>query len=214
MPRGPAPARAAVGFSVKSGWACAVLMAGPVASPRVVDSCRIELSDPAIPESRQPYHAGFGTARGAGRELARLVAAVKQFGRKSVSTLIRRYRRDGHDVRAAGLVVGSLIEPDSIANAHIRIHALEGQLFRRLVRDAAARSGLRCAIWRERDLYASAAEVLKRPEPALRDTLTALGEGVAASWRAEQKMAALAAWLVLSARPPATRTVRGRGRAA
>ena len=50
--------RAAIGFTVKSGWACAVLVAGSATSPRVVDSRRVDLSDPAIPESRQPYHAG------------------------------------------------------------------------------------------------------------------------------------------------------------
>jgi len=66
--------RAAVGFTVKSGWACAVLVIGPATSPRVVDSRRVDLSDPAIPESRQPYHAGFGTARDAGGERSRLLA--------------------------------------------------------------------------------------------------------------------------------------------
>src|SRR5262245_57686003 len=66
--------RAAIGVTVKSGWACVVLVAGSAARPRVIDSRRIELSDPAIPESRQPYHAGFGTARSAGADRARLVA--------------------------------------------------------------------------------------------------------------------------------------------
>ena len=164
---------AAVGFTVKSGWASAVLLTGPAAAPRLVDHCRVELSDPAIPESRQPYHAGFGTARSTGRQLSRLVASVKQFGQKSVSGLIRHYRAGGHHVRGAGVVVGSLIDPESIANDHIRIHALEGQLFRGVVHDAAVRSNLPCSTWRHRDLYASAAAALKRPEQALRDALTA-----------------------------------------
>jgi len=189
---------ATIGFTVKSGWASVVLLTGPAASPRVMSSCRIELSDPAIPESRQPYHAGFGTARSAGRELSQLVAGVKRFGRKSVSDLIRQYQAGEHDVYGAGVVVGSLIDPKSIANDHIRIHALEGRLFRGVVQDAAARSHLPCSIWRERDLYASAAAVLERPEQALRDELKVMGTGVAGAWRAEQKTAALAAWLVLA----------------
>jgi hypothetical protein len=189
---------ATVGFTVKSGWASVVLMAGPAAAPRVVTSCRVELSDPAIPESRQPYHAGFGTARSAGPALSKLVAGVKRFGRKSVSDLIRQYQAGEHEVSGAGMVVGSLIDPKSIANDHIRIHALEGQLFRGVVQDAASRSHVPFSVWRERDLYASAAVVLKRPEPALRDELKAIGTGVAGAWRAEQKMAALAAWLVLA----------------
>jgi hypothetical protein len=39
----------------------AVLLSGPAASPHVVDSRRVDLSDPAVPGSRQPYHEGFGT---------------------------------------------------------------------------------------------------------------------------------------------------------
>lgn len=206
--------RAAIGFTVKSGWAAAVLLSGSPTSPHVVDSSRIDLSDPAIPESRQPYHAGFGTARDSGPELSRLLRAVRQLGRQSVSGLIRRYRAAGHQLAGAGVVVGSMIDPARIANDHIRIHALEGQLFRLVVEDAATRNRLPCSIWRERDLYALAAGVIKQPEQSLRDTLAALRQGVVGSWRAEQKTAALAAWLVLARRPRATRTIRGRRSAA
>jgi hypothetical protein len=58
---------------VKSGWASVAHLCGPVESPRVVDSRRVDLNDPAnpaIPESRQPYHAGFTTARPAWLVLA------------------------------------------------------------------------------------------------------------------------------------------------
>lgn len=196
--------RAAIGFSVKSGWASAVLLAGSAASPRLVASRKVDLCDTAISEARQPYHSGFGTARGTGPELSRLLSAVRRFGRQSVMEAIRDYQTAGFSVRGAGVVVGSLIDPKRIANDHIRIHALEGQLFRGVVQDAAARRGLSCSIWRERDLHALAAGILKRPEPALRDTLTALGRDVEGPWRAEQKAAALAAWLVLAARSPVT----------
>jgi hypothetical protein len=189
---------AAIGFTIKSGWASAVLLAGPARSPRVVDSRRVDLSDPAASESRQPYHAGFGTARAAGPELSRLIATVKRFGRQSVTGVIRQYEMAGHPLRGVGLVVGSLIDPARIANDHIRIHALEGQLFRRVVEDAATRGRLPCSTWQDRDLYALAAGTLKQPERALRDRVTALGRGVGAPWRAEQKAAALAAWLVLT----------------
>lgn len=192
--------RAALGITIKSGWASAVLLCGSPTLPRVADSRRIHLSDPAIPKSRQPYHAGFGTARKSGPELSRLVASVQQFGRHSVTELIRDYRTAGHELRGAGIVVGSLIDPDRIANDHIRIHALEGQLFRRVVEGAAARRKLACLIWRERDLYRLAAETLKQPEQDLRSRLTTLGRELSGPWRAEQKAATLAAWLVLSDR--------------
>lgn len=193
--RGPV---SALGFTVKSGWACAVLVCGPASSPRVMDTRRIELSDPAVPESRQPYHAGFATARSRGPQLSRLVTSVERFGTRSVTELIRQYRKTGHTLQGTGIIVGSLIDPDTVGNEHIRIHALEGQLFRRVVDGAAARSRLARTIWRERDLYAFAADALKRPETQIKSRLTACGKDVAGPWRAEQKSATLAAWLVLA----------------
>jgi hypothetical protein len=168
----------------------------------------VELSDPAIPETRQPYHAVFATAREAGRDLSRLLGVVRRFGRRSVTELIRRYRAAGHPVRSAGIVVGSLIDPDRIANDHIRIHALEGRLFRGVVQDAAVRSGLLCSIWRDRDLQATACSLLKLRASVLRSRLADLSRDVDGPWRVEQKAAALAAWLVLAGRQPRGREAR------
>jgi hypothetical protein len=192
------PGPAALGFTIKSGWACAVLVSNPAGAPRVVDSCRIDLADPAVPTSKQPYHDGFSTARREGAVLSRLLDSVEQYGRKSVGDLIRRHREAGHDVRAAGIVVGSLIDPATIANEHIRIHALEGRLFRTVVQAAAADHHLECSMWRERDLYAAATDSLKRPEPKLRKLVASLGgSGLAGPWRAEQKSATLAALMAI-----------------
>ena len=113
--------------------------------------------------------------------------------------------QSGHTVRSAGVVVGSLIDPQTIANDHIRIHALEGQLFRGVVTDAAERRGVRCAVWRERDIWDEGIKTLKRPEKELRDIVSALGGNVEGPWRAEHRAATLAAWLVLARRPPAAR---------
>jgi hypothetical protein len=197
---------------VKSGWAATVLLIGSPASPRLAGSDRIDLSDPAIPESRQPYHAGFGTARGSGAELTRLVGSVRRFGARSVKSVIKTYATAGPALTGAGVVVGSLIDPGRIANQHIRIHALEGQLFRQVVEQALASGGLSCSIWRERDIYGAAAEALHQTEPRIRSTLAALGRGIGGPWRAEQKTAAVAAWLVLAAagRPPVVRKNRVR----
>jgi hypothetical protein len=190
--------RAAVGFTVKSGWTAAVLIGGSAESPRVLDVRRLELSDPAVPDSRQPYHDGFGTARAEGRELSRLIASVERFARRSVTSFLSKATDAVRPLHGAGIVVGSTNDPSRIGNAHIRIHALEGQLFRRVVETAAAEHGLACAIWRERDLYAAAAVLLGQPETALRARVAELGKTADAPWRAEQKAAALAAWLVLA----------------
>lgn len=200
MPPRPGRTRAAAGFTVKSGWACAVLVAGDAASPAVADSRRIELGDPGVPEARQPYHEGFGTARAAGPPLSRLVASVERYGGRAVAGLFDAYRADGYALRGAAIVAGSLIDPDRIANDHIRIHALEGRLFRSIVEKAAERNGLRSLVCRERDLYVLAAERLHRSIEDLRAAVAGLGRGAAGPWRAEHKSAALAAWLLLGDR--------------
>jgi hypothetical protein len=111
--------------------------------------------------------------------------------------LLARYADSVTAPTAVGIVVGSLVDPTTIRNDHIRIHALEGQLFRQVVADAAQHAGLRASIWRERDLYLLAASELKRPQARLRASLASLGRGIQGPWRAEQKSAALAAWLML-----------------
>jgi hypothetical protein len=189
---------AVLGFTVKSGWAAVVFARVSEASLDVIDSCRIALSDPQLPESRQPYHAGTGTVRANGPELSRLIASVERCGSRSVTTLIDRYQRAGHRPLGIAIVVGSLIDPATIANGHIRIHALEGQLFRRVIEEGAVQRQLPCSIWRERDLYAVAERVLHQQQSELRRVLKACGGTTKGPWRAEQKAAALAAWVALA----------------
>jgi len=55
-------------------------------------------------------------------------------------------------------------------------------------------------VWRDRDLSGVAGRQLRKPECALRSAVLNLGRGVSGSWRAEQKAAALAAWIALDAR--------------
>ena len=114
-----------------------------------------------------------------------------------MNRLLRKYADDGHRIRGAGVVVGSLVDPRTIGNDHIRIHALEGQLFRTIVQTSLSKRGVKCSVWRERDLFGTASERLGRKEAAVGTALLRLGRDVEGSWRAEQKAAALAAWIVL-----------------
>ena len=174
-----------------------MLIGGPAGAPSRLDCRRVEISDPEIPDATQPYHAGSGAARDSGDELKRLVSSVKSFGRKSVRALLNDYEKRGA-LRGAGVVCGSLIDPKTIGNDHIRIHAMEGQLFRTVVIDAAEASGLKCEVLRERYLYAAAARSLKKPEAAIRKMVGEIGRGIDGGWRAEQQAAAVSAWMLLS----------------
>jgi hypothetical protein len=190
--------RAALGFRVKSGWAAAVLIGGSKRTPRLCASEVIDLSDPREPVTRQPYHAAFGKLETNEAPLKRRIDSIRRAAEKSIVDLVKRCARDGYAIRRAGLVVGSVIEhPESIANPHIRAHALEGQLFRTTLQSALQEQGIRCSIFGERDIYAAAAKVVGQSPEQIKRVLMDLGRSASGPWRADQKLAALAGWLSL-----------------
>ena len=192
------PPPCALGFRIKSGWATTVLLTGPNAAPRVVDRRITLLADPDDPEARQPFHAGLDThAARAAKTVKRLIKSVERFSQRSVARLIADYRAAGHRIRGVGIVVGSVVDPSTIGNEHIRAHAEEGRLFRTVVEQAVRRCRLRVRVTVERALYATAARALRAPAGRLRTRVTVLGDRIDGPWRAEEKAAALAAWMVL-----------------
>ena len=192
--------RTAVGFRAKTGWAAVVLLAGEESGPRVLDARRIELCDPAEPDSRQPYHAGFGTFNEDDAEVKQLVRGVRRYAARVMKRLLDEYAAAGRAPRTAAVVAGSDIDPAKIANLHMRAHALEGRLYREVVEEGLAAAGIECALELERDLFARSAQQLAMREDALKKACTELGRGVAGGWRAENKAAAVAAWAAMSGR--------------
>ena len=205
LPESSKPGPAAIGFRVKSGWAAAVLLEGPAASPHVLDRCQVDLSDPNVPQSRQPYHAGTGIAQTDAARIAQLARGVERYAKRSVADLVTRYRFAGHSLRGVAIVVGSNIDPTRFANPHIRAHAFEGRLFRTVVQNAVRQRGLPCTVVVERNIYAAASRLLRMSEERLKRAARELGRGVGGQWRAEEKTAAVAAWIVLA--NPRLRTV-------
>jgi hypothetical protein len=196
--RNPNIAAAALGLRVKSGRAIAVLVTGSTDSPLVVDRREIELCDPKIPESRQPYHAGMGKLQTDEATINRLRGVVARAAERSVAEMMKAYQAAGHSLRAVGLVVGSEIDPATISNPHIRAHALEGRLFRTSLEEALRPYGLPRSVVVERDTYAKAAKVLSLSEQDLKRLLSRLGKGLGGPWRSDEKTACLAAWLSLA----------------
>ena len=195
---------ATLGFRVKSGWAAAVLLAGPVESPQLLDRRVVQLCDPTVPQSKQPYHAKMGTLQTDDAKVERLRKVIVKAAQESVSQLIKdsgSLRDFGslsvQQIRRANLVVGSDIDPARIANPHIRAHALEGRLFRTVLEDALRSCDLNCSVIVERNAYKQAGEVLNKSEKQLKQALTQLGRAMNGPWRADDKLACLAAWLAL-----------------
>lgn len=188
---------AALGFRVKSGWAAAVLLTDSAHLPQLCDVQRIDLSDPRLPETRQPYHAAMGRLETDTRKINQRVDVVRRIAEKSIAKLLAGYRQQNFAIKRAALVVGSQIDPHSVTNPHIRAHALEGQLFRSVLQESLHAHRILSDVLIERDAYARAAVQLKQSNENVRRVIQKFGRDTKAPWRAEQKLAAVAAWVAL-----------------
>jgi hypothetical protein len=194
------PIPAALGFRVKSGWAMAVLLAGASSAPKLVRCLAILLSDPKIPQSKQPYHAALDRPGKEGKALAeKLCHIVTSTAKQSVQQLLEQAVADGYGVVGAGLVVGSLVDPATLHNEHIRAHGLEGQLFRTALEAALREQRLPSRVLLEKNAYTTASPALRKSAPETKKIIAGLGESHEGSWRSEEKLAALAAWIALNA---------------
>ena len=191
----------AVGFRVKSGFAVAVVLDGPPEAPRAAARHMVALSDPEVAVTRQPYHDGFYKTEEDAREIGRRVRIVTRCAKQSVAALIKescedRIRPD-RGLRAA-LVVGSVIDPASVGNPHIRAHASEGRLFRTVLEDALRSHGIACDVIVEKHLATQATTDLRRTPGSIARAVAIFGNALGGPWRADEKAAATAAWLALT----------------
>ena len=186
-----------LGFRVKSGFAIAVALRGPASAPTAIARAVVELSDPDVFGTRQPYHHGFSTHEEDERQIAKRVKIVERCASRSIAALLEDERFDGFACRGAGLVVGSVIDPATVGNPHIRAHASEGRLFRSVLESALEAHGISCNVIVEKQLTKKAAAGLKRTDAEIRGVVAGFGKALGGSWRAEEKAASTAAWLAL-----------------
>jgi len=198
----------AIGFRVKSGHAIAVILQGSVESPLPVARQVVELCDPAVAETRQPYHSGLGQAEADPKTIARRVKIIERAASASVSGLAAKLGvdrleqgRTGSSRRVecrAALVTGSVIDPESVGNPHIRAHAYEGRLFRTVLEQALVAHGIRASVIVEKQLAEMARRRLARSDRAIKQRLSELGTAFGSPWRSDEKAAATAAWMALA----------------
>lgn len=183
----------AIGLRVKSGRAIAVILKGPLESPVSVGRQVVELCDPDVAETRQPYHSGMGRAEEDPGTIAKRVKIIERAASASVSRLTA-----AHGECCAALVVGSVIDPASVGNPHIRAHANEGRLFRTVLEQALAARGIRTFVIVEKELAETARRRLGAGDREVERRMTELGKVLGKPWRSDEKAAATAAWIALA----------------
>lgn len=200
---------AGLGFRVHSGWAAVVAVAGPAKSPSVVLRRTLILADPGLAGSKQPFHAAEGLAlQKAEKLIQRCADSTQTLAEHALRSVLADLRETGYRPAGACILLSSgrpLGSLESILASHAMIHTAEGEFFREALRRACKKSGVPVSGIRERELLDHAAEKLRLPAGELQRHTAKMGESLGPPWRQDEKLAALAAWLVLA---PAARRKR------
>ncbi|HWZ63382.1 MAG TPA: hypothetical protein VNX02_10200 [Steroidobacteraceae bacterium] len=198
-----------LGFAPHCGWAAVVVLGGTPGEPLVLARERLELTEARLEGAKQPYHAIEGLPIGDARaRLTGFEASAARLAASGLRALAHTARAAGVEALAAGILdstgrSGATLE--AILASHALIHSADGQHFRAALEAGCAAQGLPATRIRQRDLGALAAAELRRSPAELRTQVARLGREIGAPWGADQKGAALIAWLLL---------VRSRGAAA
>ena len=199
MPSKDKSPRLAIGFRVKTGRATAVVMVGPPSAPRVLSRRSLQLFDPAIPESYQPWHAELELpAAEAARVVPKALKAVERVAASAFRELVDEVQPAQGSILGIALVAGSSTDPESIHNPHMRAHAREGQLFPHALAAAAKAMRIASVTIAESEVFDAAAKRLGKTPASIKAAVTELGHAVGKPWSAEEKCAAAAAWIALA----------------
>jgi hypothetical protein len=193
---------AALGLRTHSGWAVAVVVAGPLNAPGVIERRRIEIADPAIEGSTQPYHAAARlNLKEAEEFLKRCADSATSLSEGAVRALIDNLREESHEVLGSGILLGAGRPAPALAAtlaSHALIHTAEGDFFRRALTQGIERCGLPLTAVRERELWARSTQGLHMALDTLEHAVAEMGRAVGPPWRQDEKYAALVGWLALA----------------
>jgi len=158
-------------------------------------------ADPEIPGSKQPFHAAEPMPIvKAEAFLKRCTQSTQLLAIDALRDCIAKLKNDGHEVCACGLLSAAGRVPDSLAAilaSHAAIHAAEGEFYRAAVAHACYVLNLPLARVREKEVMDIAAQAIGVTPAAITNKIAALGKQIGPPWSADQKLAALAAWVAL-----------------
>lgn len=187
-----------IGFRAKTARAIAVALLRGNSAPMYVGRWEVSLYDPLLPATGQPHHEVMELpwieAQSAVR---RFESRIENVAIKALSALLSELGSKGCRVSSIGVVGSPDRNLERIGNPHIRAHAAEGILFRRVLEVAATTHKLKWRSFSDRDFEDLAVSELCRKPQEIKLTLTAIGHSAGKPWRADERAAATAAWIAL-----------------
>jgi hypothetical protein len=158
----------------------------------------MRLTNPKVPATFQPYHAVMKLPWEQGQKVARKsVAAIEAVARDGLKSLIEELKSQSIKVSGVGIVGAPDRDLARIGNFHIRAHAAEGVLFRKVLNVAAEANGLKWRLIPDKEFERLVKSELGAKASRIKRQISELGRTVPAPWRADEKQAATAAWLML-----------------
>lgn len=193
------PKTASIGLRAKTGRAIAVVLSGPPHSPHVIKRLELSVVDPSVPGTFQPYHEGLDLPWEQAEKVAqKLATEIERVATKALRGLVKDLQSDGYKVSGVGIVGAGDRNLQKIGSTHIRAHAAEGVLFRHVLEVAAGANELANRRFDERSLDQTAESELKLSGTRIKYVLAEMGRAAGSPWRADEKAAATAAWIVLT----------------
>jgi hypothetical protein len=178
------------------------MLGGTAAAPRLLARERIALTEEGLAGSKQPYHALEGLPLSEARQrLERFEASATRLAVSALKALQQRAQAAGLRLRAGGILdssgrSGATLE--AVLASHALIHTADGNHFRAALARGCEAQGVAVVRVGQRELALRAAAVLTRTPEQLAQAVAGLGAGLGAPWGADQKSAALIAWLLLA----------------
>jgi hypothetical protein len=185
--------QATLGFRTHSGWAAIVVIADKPECPTVLNRHRIELADPKILGSKQPYHfAENMSLSDAENFIERCRESTFELAETAFATALRDLKDRDAVATGCGLVIGSgrkVTDLGTILASHALIHTAEGDFYRDAITYAAERYGLLITAVPEKEAHQRAAAVLGMSADQFLATISALGKLIGSPWTQDEKLA-------------------------
>jgi hypothetical protein len=189
---------ASIGFRAKTGKAIAIALRHGKPSPAYLARWEVVLHDPKIPATSQPHHEvmelPWSDAQAAVRQFEH---GIENVAVKVMATLMSDLQSRGFSVSGVGVVGSPDRRLERIGNPHIRAHAAEGILFRRVLEVAAGQHNLQYRSFSDRRFEELTVPQLQGRPQEIKNALVLIGRAAGRPWRADERAAAVAAWLML-----------------
>ncbi len=185
-----------IGFRAKTGKAIAVALAAGDTVPEFVGRWNVLLHDPDIPATFQPHHEVMElpwpeaqrAVRPFQRRIEKIAAAV-------LAELTGDLKQRGFQLSSVGVAGSPDRNLEKLGNFHIRAHAAEGILFRKVIEAAAAKRRLQWRGFSDRNILQTAGAELGLKDEQIGSVLAGIGRAAGRPWRQDERAAAIAAWL-------------------